>query len=193
MSRVYCFHSLISLFYAANCPQVIANVWFWLHAPDWMNEWSAEVIVTGCHESYVWLTLFFERENLLPVWGMWARRGDGQISPEGVWIPSRLTSTDKIKALIWDGNSNTSFPGRPPCIFRKREPAKWLTSPQWIQVTLSRLWKKTEAQSSQSIFSGKMPLLIPSLQKHSSLLILHFFGQYFSEKKKFKSPKLNAF
>lgn len=190
MARVYCFHSFISFFfYAANCPQVIANVWFWLQAPDWMNEPPTEVIATGRQEFYVWLTLF-ERENFLPVWGVWARR-DGQTSPAGTQTP-RLTSANKIKALIWDGNSNTSFTGRPPCIFKEREPAKWLTSPQWIQVALSRLWKKTEVQSPRSIFSGKMPLLIPSLQKHSSLSILHFFGQCFSEKI-FKSLKLNAF
>lgn len=157
-----------------------------------MNERPTEVIATGCQEFYLWLTLFFERENLLPVWGVWARRGDGQTSPEGTQTPSRLTSTNKIKTLIWDGNSNTSFTGRPPCVFKKRETAKWLTSPQWIQVALSRLWKKTEVQSPRSIFSGKMPLLIPSLQKHSSLSKLHFFGQHFSEKI-FKSLKLNAF
>lgn len=58
------------------------------------------------------------------VWGL------ADFIHEGIWMSSQLAITNIRKALIQDGNSNTSLAGIPSNVFRKESSPKGTISPQ---------------------------------------------------------------
>lgn len=158
------------------------GIMHWLN--EWMNNWGH---CHCCPEFCVWLTLFFQRENLLPVLGMWARCGDGQTSPEGTWISSRLTVL--IRSRPWSDMATPTLASVDHLVSLE---SGSLQSGYFTSVNTSCSFEIMEENrgtvSPVSIFWQNA-----SLQKHSSLSIQHFLANIFQKKKTFKSPNFNAF
>lgn len=158
-------------------------------------EWMTSV--GHCHcclEFCVWLTLFFERENLLPVLGMWARCGDGQTSPEGTWISSGLTVL--IRSRPWSDMATPTLASLADHLVSLESGS--LQSGYFTSVNTSCSLEIMEENrgtvSPVNIFWQNASFNTQSSETFISLNTTFFWPIFFRKKKKtFKSPNLNAF